>query len=152
MARILIIGYGNPLYGDDGLGPYAAARLSEMVRDPEVAIRSEQQLTPEMAEEVSQVEQVLFLDVRGTGTPGEFTREEVYPAVRDQRAVSHQLQPSELLELSRRVYGKCPQATLFSLAGERFGQGEEFSPAVQAALPRYLEAILTGCKQIKRSE
>lgn len=142
MARVLIIGYGNRLRGDDGLGWHAAERLRELAPDRGVQIVAAHQLAPEMAEEVSGAELVLFLDSREGGTPGQFRQEEVQPAARDRGAVSHHLAPSELLDLALRVYGKCPQAMLLSLSGAQFEHGDGLSGPVQAALPGYLAAIL----------
>ncbi len=63
MTETLIIGYGNLLRGDDAVGCHAAHELEQHYRDdPEVEVIATQQLTPEMAEDVSRCGLVLFLD------------------------------------------------------------------------------------------
>ena len=61
MPRVLIVGFGNPLRSDDGLGWHAAQELSQEVSAPEVKVIGAHQLTPELAEEASAAELVLLL-------------------------------------------------------------------------------------------
>ena len=62
MARALVIGYGNTLRADDGLGPAVAERLGSEWADEDVGVLSCQLLTPELAEPVSRAEIVVFID------------------------------------------------------------------------------------------
>jgi hydrogenase maturation protease len=75
MARVLIVGYGNPLRGDDGLGWHAAEALRAAL--PEAEILAVHQLTPELAEDASRAELVIFLDAAETGAPGEWRCREI---------------------------------------------------------------------------
>jgi len=55
----LVIGIGNPLRGDDGVGTWLAeqaAVLTAAEPDGPVAVRSVQQLTPELAEELGRAQ------------------------------------------------------------------------------------------------
>jgi hypothetical protein len=49
-GQVLIVGYGNPLRGDDGLGWRAAERLRTVIQDAGVEILALHQLTPELME------------------------------------------------------------------------------------------------------
>ena len=62
MARILIVGYGNPLRFDDGLGWRAAEELSQRLSPPEIEVEVivRHQLTPELADNVRNAEAVFF--------------------------------------------------------------------------------------------
>src|SRR5579863_2441204 len=62
MSRTLIIGIGNPLRGDDGLGWRAVESLRQIASLQEVETVTCHQLTPEMAESVSRAERVVFID------------------------------------------------------------------------------------------
>ena len=69
MPKVLIIGYGSPLRGDDNVGCHVAQMLEYHYRDdPEVRVIGSHQLTPEMAEDVAASEFVLFLDA-AAGAP-----------------------------------------------------------------------------------
>ena len=140
MPTCLILGYGNPLRSDDGVGWKAAAALERELGSADLLVVASQQLTPEMAETLSRCSRVLFLDAAHTGSPGEIRMEAVR---RDQNAkvgdVSHQLLPSALLELAYRHFAAEPDATLLTLTGENFEFGEHFSASVERAWRAYLD-------------
>ena len=69
MPRTLIIGYGNPLRGDDGLGWQVASELAKCV-DALISVVAVHQLTPELAEPVSDADLVIFVDSSCDGEPG----------------------------------------------------------------------------------
>ena len=144
---ILVIGYGNPLCGDDGLGPYVAGRLAEA--DDElgggIECLSIHQLTPELAEPISQAGTVIFVDAAIGKTPGGVT---CYKLARSTRkpnttpeAFTHHVNPGALLENAELLYGRRPAAYLYTVSGRNFALGDCFSPAVEAALPGLLERM-----------
>jgi len=134
MARVLVLGYGNPLLCDDGLGWQVAVQLFRANASPDVEVLPCHQLTPELAEPVSRAEVVLFVDCRRDGNPGEFYCEELCPESAPV-AFTHHLSPTALLDLSSELYGACPKAYLVSICGESFETGEALSPAVERRLP-----------------
>ncbi len=145
-ARIplLIIGWGNPLRGDDALGWVAAERLTKLVGS-EAEVRVSHQLLPEFAEEISRSGLVVFIDAACDNERGEVRSERVEPRCSASAAFSHQLDPAALLGMARRLYGSCPEAYLFSMGGRSFGYGEEQSPEVQSGLPELLERVRAVC-------
>lgn len=136
--RTLIIGIGNPLRGDDGLGWKVADELScELSCEPrrdDVHVLATHQLTPELAELASQADRVLFIDAAQSGPPGTMTCRRVLPDAPAVR-LSHALSPAALLSMTEKLYGRSPAACLLTLAGDSFSPGESLSPAVAAALP-----------------
>src|ERR1017187_7308080 len=60
MPHTLILAYGNPLRGDDGIGPEAGERLRSIIQDSDVEIRTMHQLTPELMEPISRAARVLY--------------------------------------------------------------------------------------------
>ena len=76
MTEILVIGYGNTLRSDDGAGQRVAELVAEW-KLPNVRSLPVHQLTPELAEPISQAELVIFVDV--------------YPATSEQGLQVHQL-------------------------------------------------------------
>jgi hydrogenase maturation protease len=79
MARVLIIGFGNPLRGDDGFGWHAAQRLCERLGSPDVQVIACHQLTPELAEDIGAAERVLFIDAARDLPSGEIRCAPVLP-------------------------------------------------------------------------
>lgn len=126
---MLVLACGNPLREDDGVGWRLAAKL----RGPGLDVRCVHQLGPELAEDVSRAEAVLFLDAREGGEPGAVEIEDLSPAA-EGPGLSHALSPRALLLCAERLYGRAPSAALLTVAGERFGHGEGLSPRVAAAV------------------
>ncbi|MBZ5721449.1 MAG: hydrogenase maturation protease [Acidobacteriia bacterium] len=135
MARILILGYGNPLRSDDGLGWRAAEELSRTLSSADVDILARHQLTPELAGPLSQAATVFFIDASREGEPGELSCVPVTPQASG-AGFSHQLSPAAVLALSQLLFGTSPRAFLVSLCGQNFDHGENLSPPVAAGLPR----------------
>lgn len=128
----LVIGIGNPLRGDDGVGAWLAEQVGG---------RSVQQLTPELAEELAQRDAVLFIDA-WCAPPG------AAPHLRDLNpagtgADSHRLEPEGLLAVSQALYGRVPAAQLLLVPAYAFAHGSALSASVQARLPE-AQALLQG--------
>jgi hydrogenase maturation protease len=146
MPKILIIGWGNPLRGDDGVGWRAAERLAELLAGRDAAVRVSHQLLPEYAEEISRSQIVIFIDAAcGNISTGEVRIERVEPRRSPNAAFSHQMDPPALLGMSEALYGRCPEAIFFTVAGRSFGYGEKLSAEVESQLPALLERIQTVC-------
>lgn len=117
----LIIGYGNVLRGDDGVGVCAATALRE------AGFRSmdRHQLTPELAEAVAGAQQVIFIDADIALPPGEVS---VMPvAAGSGGALEHHATPASLLRLSQEVYGRAPSAVVIGIGGESHEFGRALS-------------------------
>ena len=113
-SKALVIGYGNTLRRDDGVGPFVAGLLKP---SPGLHVITRHQLTPELAEPVSQADLVIFVDARADRTAGEIVMERVPP--RDSTLI-HQLGPGALLQWSLKLYGRTPEAILIGIGGESF--------------------------------
>lgn len=122
---VLVIGYGNPLRGDDGIGP-AVAEAVEGLKPPGVRVRVVHQLTPELAAEIAESRLVVFADAAAGGEPVTAVRLES-DAAGD--VMTHAADPRGLLALTRAVYGRAPEAWLVTAAGADFGFRDGLSPA-----------------------
>jgi hydrogenase maturation protease len=138
---ILVIGYGNPLRGDDGIGWHIAQRLTRTTDGEKIQILARHQLTPELAEPISRAASVLFIDACLGDAPGRLRYEEVGPAERESGSMTHDASPEALLALAQRLYGRCPPSHVLAVAGVSFGYSDELSPEVSAALPAALARV-----------
>ena len=132
---LLMIGYGNPLREDDGVGWAAADLLRAELPAARARCIACHQLMPELAEPVSLAGAVLFVDARASGAPGALEIRPLAPDTELLAGMTHMLGPGALLALAERLYGRCPPAQLATVVGVSFGYGEGLSPAVRAALP-----------------
>jgi hydrogenase maturation protease len=141
---VLVIAWGNPLREDDGVAWHVLEGLRALQPRPwlpALRLRHAHQLTPEMAECVSRAAGVVFVDARRDGAPGEVRCEPVAPAA-GSNPLAHSLTPQGLLLYAEALYGRAPEAAVVTVAGERFGVGDELSPRVRRALPRAVRAVV----------
>ena len=141
----LVIGYGNPLRTDDGLGWVVAHRLrSDLAGDRsqgDVVVLAKHQLTPELAEPISRARLVIFVDAREGEHPGRVDRRVVARTGDGSLAFSHDVAPSSLMQMARLLYGACPTAVVVSVVGEDFGYGTALSTVVQATVPEVVRQV-----------
>jgi hydrogenase maturation protease len=144
--RKLVIGYGNPLRGDDGLGWEVAGRLAANITDESVTIVAVHQLTPELAEAVSQAEMVIFVDASYEGKPGTWSCGEARPAAAA-HALGHHFDVPGLLAYAQALFQANPRAFVVSVAAASFECHENLTPIVDAALPEIVRHICdkVGC-------
>ena len=151
-AGVLVIGYGNPLCSDDGVGPVVAAALA---RDPRLAgadIRATYQLTPELAFDASSARLLVLVDAAEGVAPGEIVVGNVPGAsAADADApegsrppLSHHINPAELVSLAAELWGVAPPVVLVGIGPASFEMGESLSEVVAAAVPRAVEAVVAA--------
>jgi hydrogenase maturation protease len=140
MKRALVIGYGNPLRRDDGVGVVAARDLAEG-GDPRIEVMAQHQLTPELAEPISRAGRVVFIDAACAGRPGSWRCARVKPQTAPAQGFTHHFTPGVLLACAEALYTARPEAFLVSIAAESLEAGEGLSPRVRAALPAVLQRV-----------
>jgi hydrogenase maturation protease len=136
-ARCLVLACGNTLREDDGVGPWLA-RWAEGRFQGESAVRvvSRQQWTPELAEDVAHAESVIFIDCAANAASGSLRLAPVAPGGESPGIATHHFGASELLSLSKALYGAVPRISLLLTIGAgSLELREGFSNAVNAALP-----------------
>ena len=139
VSGILIIGYGSALRGDDAIGLHAARELeNQFHRDSDVEVVSCHQLTPELADDISRSELVIFLDASCSGKPGTLQCKPISlhtcPG-----AFTHQLDPASLVAAAEQLYGEAPKAISITLTGWSFEMGSKLSRGAQLQLPELIQ-------------
>jgi len=142
--HLLIIGYGNTLRSDDGVGP----RLVEAVgtlRLPHVKTLICQQLAPEHSGAVSMAEAVLFVDA-AVDEPHEVQWRELKPGPAAQ-LIAHAADPRTLLAFARDVFGHAPQAWWLTIPAMNLEFGEHLSLTTEAGYHEALDQIKSLVEQ-----
>ncbi len=127
-ARLLVLGFGNTLRGDDAAGVLAADALAALGR-PGFTVESRHQLTPELAELVAGFDRVVFIDAEPApdGTVQEPARmQELVPVEAGSSRPSvfgHHQDPRALLGMAQRLYGRTPCAWLVTIGARSFELG-----------------------------
>ena len=133
MKKILVVGYGNTLRSDDAVGLYAVREMQKMPTRSNIEFMEVHQLQPELAETLSHMDLVVFIDAAMHGISGETHYELVFPASKTP-GMSHSIDPETLLFAAKELYGHAPKAILATVAGECFGFGSKLSPEVEVAM------------------
>ncbi|MFA5785955.1 MAG: HyaD/HybD family hydrogenase maturation endopeptidase [Actinomycetota bacterium] len=148
--RVLtVIGVGNPVMGDDGLGVRAAQTIRESA-PPRVRVLDGGLIGLELIADVEDASHVLVIDAVDAGEPPgtviELTGEQV-PAFFDRKLSPHELAISDVLALAS-LQGREPEeVVVLGIQPRCVEVSAELSPEVEAALPglvRRALAILDG--------
>ena len=131
LFSILIIGYGNNLRSDDGVGRYLAEIIDQQ-QLPLVKTISVHQLTPELVLEITEAQAVIFIDANVSLT-SEITLQSL-EASQDKTRLGHTSNPEQLLALGQNLYNKLPPAWLLTIPTTNFEFGETFSDLTQASI------------------
>ena len=151
---LLLIGYGNPLRQDDGLGWHIAMAI-EALDLPGLQVLAAQQLTLELAAPMALAEAVVFVDAAYGKDAANGSAQAIEPLALKPlhhnpqapdpgpQTFSHQLTPQALLLLAGKLYGHQPAALQLLVPAQWHGHGEGFSPCAATALPTAM-ALLVG--------
>ena len=141
----LLIGIGNPLRGDDGVGALLVEELAEHLGSwctPNAELKVVHQLTPEMASAVAGARRVLFVDAcvaTRTVVPWLDTLQPEICAEACAEAGggldSHQLQPGPLVALAHVLYGWRGDATVLRVPAFALPHGPGVSAGSEQAMP-----------------
>lgn len=145
----LIIGIGNPLRSDDGLGWAVAEQLSQ---DGDLGsnIHMVLQLTPELAQWMAVADLVVLIDANHEGEPGEVHTRSVSPSAQPGAVGTHHTTPEELAALTANLYDHCPSVVIVTMTGANFNLGEQLSPLVAQKLPLASKAVRQVCNALKQ--
>ena len=140
----MIIGYGNPLRGDDGVAwRVVEALAAELPPDEALTVH---QLTPELAEPISRARLVVFVDAAVGDPPGQVRCFPLAPA--PGHPGSHETTPAGLLALAVELFGRCPPAYMVTITSGSFDVGETLSEVVEAVVPVAVAAVHVLVEQV----
>lgn len=138
---VLVIGYGNPLRSDDGVGQAVVEQLEAGRRSPSLETLACHQLLPEHCEPVSLAERVIFVDAAAGQSPGAIEIREITAVPNHSAGLIHDFTPQTLLAYAELLYGRSPQAYLVTATGYSFDHGDTLSQEMTAVLPDLLRQV-----------
>lgn len=151
-TELLVLGLGNVLCADDGLGVVAVERLLARYEPPEgVRILDGGTLGLSLLAYTCDARAILLLDaIRGDGPPGTPVRlegEEVAPAVRDRLSV-HQIGVADLLDSMRLIDRYPRRMMLLGLVPESLELRVGLSPSVARGLAGLVQSAVQLCEEL----
>src|ERR1035437_10335979 len=145
-ATSIVLGLGNPLHSDDGIGPQAIERLRSDPRVPaDVSLIEGGTLGLELLTYIWDCSYLLVLDAVDVGQPpgtlvGMSSQElQTLPG----KGSVHQLGVADLLVALRVLANRTPEVVLLGMQPASIEWGTAFSPAVVAALDSLVDAAAT---------
>ena len=131
MSKVLVIGYGNTLRGDDAAGVHAAGLIAQ--RHPEIICVCVHQLVPELAEQIAEYDIVFFIDAQKDII--ETSARLIVPNVNADQPRTHFISPESLLALSLQLYQHLPaKAYVVGIPATQFEFSEELSEQTELAI------------------
>lgn len=136
---ILVVGYGNPLRRDDGVGQETAKQIAtwEMPNVEAIAVH---QLTPELAEPLARVEVAIFIDAY-PATAEQNIQVRPLELAKSGKTSGHWCEPQVLLAMTQALYDGHPQAWWVMVPGVDFGLGDSLSPVAKQGIESALQHI-----------
>lgn len=149
-ARVLIIGVGAEMRGDDALG-LLAVRCLQAERLAGVEVIEHGGDGASLLERWSGAESVMLVDaVASRDAPGTLHRLDLaaqpFPRAWRQHS-THLVSVAEAVELARALHRLPRRLVMHGMSGERFRMGTQRSPAVDQAMPTLVERIRRDVQQ-----
>lgn len=137
VKKCVVIGYGNTLRGDDGLGPYVVEDLQDAVSlyGSAVSTMILPQLDVTLASQIPEVDIVLFVDARADDSEELVRIEQIEPSADPvgPHHTSHTISVPVLLRIALDWYGAAPLCYAVMPKGYDFSIGESISPRARIA-------------------
>lgn len=145
--KTLILGLGNPILSDDGVGCHVAMALKERLQEPEVDVLEASIAGLDFLDMLTGYDKVIIIDAiqTGEGTPGQIYRldPEAFNATRH-AASPHDVNFATALELGNKLGLALPsQIDIFAVeVADTSCFSEECTPKVTEAIPLCVEMIV----------
>ncbi len=118
----MVIGYGNDLRSDDGIGQRIANEIAAWHLSA-VKTLAVHQLTPELADVLANAELAIFVDACVPSESFDVQVQSLSPS--DENTIAgHTSDPQSLLALTQTLYGHCPPAVSVTVPGVNFEFGD----------------------------
>jgi hydrogenase maturation protease len=142
--HILILGVGNLLLCDEGVGVHVAQKMMKMDLPPEVQVVEGGTDGFGLVNVILEADRMILIDaVKGGGQPGSIYRfaiEDCPPYPDLFKTSVHQISILEVINLSSLI-GSTPQTTIIGVEPACIEMGMELSPQVEQKIPKIIQMI-----------
>jgi hydrogenase maturation protease len=148
VKKALVIGYGNTLRSDDGVGVWVADRIAAL-HLPDVDVKTCHQLFPELAADILHYDTVIMVDASASGEP--MTVRKCIPPPEHLPASNHNFSPELLQQLARKMYGVSLPMHVYTVRGDTFEFGTMLSRSVEERATETVAVIASLLQQIREN-
>ena len=139
MNRTLVIGYGNTLRSDDGVGVWIANRIDKL-HLPDVDVHTCHQLHLELVPDLIEYERMILIDASYSGEP--VASRSCVPSQYLPSSTDHNVSPEVLQQLAFELYDVSIEIQVYTVRGECFDFGSTFSKEVKERANNVLAMII----------
>lgn len=147
--RTLVLGIGNTLLGDDGIGVYAARELTKKISDENVTVKDTAIDGLNLLDVIRNYERLIVIDAildekAATGTIFRLTENQMPPPSLS-GASSHNLNLATTLNIGKRIFpGEIPgEVVVFAVVSQNVDYvTEEMTANVKQALSQVVELVI----------
>ena len=147
--KTVILGVGNLLLSDEGVGVHVINKMMDMHFPPDIELIEGGVDGLRLMNLVVGVDRLIVIDaVKGGGSPGsiyKFRPEEFVTRTDISKLSVHQVGILEVIRLSGLV-GKLPETTIIGVEPKSIEMGMELTPKIQSKVPRIIELVLDELK------
>jgi hydrogenase maturation protease len=151
--RTLVLGLGNPLISDDAVGLRVVERLKPLLADRgDVEVAEDYWGGLRLMEQMIGFDRAIVVDAVQSGAPPGTIHTLTPDGVPTQRSASaHDVNLATALEFGRRAGARLPENARIQIvaieAADVLTFNERCTPAVEAAIPHAVEAVLRALKE-----
>lgn len=154
MKKVIVLGVGNLLLKDEGVGIQAVQRLMEEVVDPEVELIDGGTSGLDLLPIFERCENLFIIDcVKGGGEPGaiyKFDSSDIEKKVEAYKMSVHDFDLVDTIELARALEKKMPQITVYGVEPSAIEWGLELTSPVKLSLKKLVALVKKDIERILR--
>ncbi|MDI6855385.1 MAG: hydrogenase maturation protease [Candidatus Thermoplasmatota archaeon] len=146
--KLLLLGIGNPIRGDDCVGIEIARRIKSKISETagfEIEFKEVCTTTLDLLSRISNYDKVVIIDAVKTGKRkvGSIYRLSPKELNEPQRYSIHNFNLSSTLKLGEKLGLKIPEIVIYGIEVKETGLKEGLSKAVEKAFPKAVSKIMT---------
>jgi len=153
--KILVLGVGNELLSDEGIGVHTVKELSKRELPPEIEIMEGGTDGFGLIHIITETDRLIVIDsVKGGSEPGTLYKFDIKDAPKTPdlfKTSVHQIGILEVINLSSLI-GKTPETTVIGVEPKTISTSMELTKEVKAKIPRVIELVLKEVDEYLKRE
>jgi hydrogenase maturation protease len=145
---ILVLGIGNILLRDDGLGVRAVEAMRQMDLPQEIELVDGGTAGANLLDIMCDRQKVIVVDAMDAGAaPGTIVRMTLEDLASRRAPVfsSHEFSLLETVAMAQHLSAAPAELVLIGVQPQEWSAGDRLTPAIQSALPQVIEKVLNEC-------
>ncbi len=140
---LYIVGFGNPLRRDDGIGSYIVRQLKSALKSyDKIGFLTVRHPEPSIVDELHGADQILFVDATFKGLTNGWQLNRIRPELEMLPYTTHHFTPMAILGIIEMLYGKSPPTWMLTVEGCDFGYGRRLTSTAKKRARSAISAIV----------